>query len=759
MKETDSLESSSADQLSRRDVLRGAAAITATGMFIRTAIAGAATHEASPSKGDATLKPLDIETYSWAWVGVQRSKVARGTVPDGGHMCMEYQIPSQVKYPYAIVLIHGGDGQALDWMGTPDGRRGWATYLLEQGYKVYVVDRPGQGRPIYDPALFGHFGPATTYESVRRNIAAIAKTNPPPHPTAHLHSQWPGTGEIGDAVLDQFLASLGPAFLYGGSTFNPRPDRAHEIWRARGAMLMDEIGPAIVVTHGDSSPFAWLVADARPKLVKGIVAIEPAGPAFGRLIWGLTAAPMTYDPPAATAEDIAQTEPINDEPSVLPYRLQTAPPRRLKNLAGIPIAVVTAEASDGNLRNHGTVAFLRQAGCSVDDLRLSEHGVRGNGPYMMLEKNNREALLPILAWINQRVPQSSVVAAAAKRPLATDSTAVKLADQGYFWTGVGRKETPYGTIATGQMYVQYFIPQKVRYPHSVVLIHGGGGQATHMMGLLGRPGWLHYFVQEGYRVYMVDRPASGRSPYHPDAFNLAHMGLFNSYEQLATVFRTPQWPGTGEIGDPALDQFIPDENGPPTGEQEAIDANIFVNAGTALLDRIGPAILLTHAYSGQLGWALADRRPALVKGIVTMEPNGGPFTGQMKWGLTSIPVAYDPPAANASELSLVDFKPASPAAGGTGYKIQSEPARRLKNLQGLPIGWLTCEVRSNGTANNGPAGVAFLKQAGCKAEHLQAKDYGVLGNGNLMSIELNNKQVFDLLRDWLAKAVAAPSKS
>ena len=33
-----------------------------------------------------------------------------------------------------------------------------------------------------------------------------------------------------------------------------------------------------------------------------------------------------------------------------------------------------------------------------------------------------------------------------------------------------------------------------------------------MMGIGGRPGWVHYFVQAGYSVYWLDRPSYGRSP-------------------------------------------------------------------------------------------------------------------------------------------------------------------------------------------------------------------------------------------------------
>ena len=92
---------------------------------------------------------LDIAEWSFFWTGVERTTLPGGTSPIvlGEQMYVEYQIPAKIRHPYPIVLVHGGGGQGLDWMGTPDGRRGWATMLLEEGYKVYVVDRPGS-RPF-----------------------------------------------------------------------------------------------------------------------------------------------------------------------------------------------------------------------------------------------------------------------------------------------------------------------------------------------------------------------------------------------------------------------------------------------------------------------------------------------------------------------------------------------------------------------------------------------------------------------------------
>jgi hypothetical protein len=46
-----------------------------------------------------------------------------------------------------------------------------------------------------------------------------------------------------------------------------------------------------------------------------------------------------------------------------------------------------------------TAAFLEQGGCSVDLIRLADHGVRGNGHGMMFERNNREVLGVVLQWL------------------------------------------------------------------------------------------------------------------------------------------------------------------------------------------------------------------------------------------------------------------------------------------------------------------------------------------------------------------------
>jgi pimeloyl-ACP methyl ester carboxylesterase len=528
------------------------------------------------------------------------------------------------------------------------------------------------------------------------------------------------------------------------------PDSQHMVWRQRGAMLLDKIGPAIIMTHSAGGPFGWLVAEIRPNLVKGIVAIEGGGQPFGGAnVWGMSSIPVAYDPPVSDASEIKTKRVESPEPGVNAYQLQEEPARKLKNLQNIPIVIVTAEASFASPGNPGGIAYFKQAGCKAEEMRLVALGVRGNGHMMMVEKNNRDVLKPILAWIDKNVNGSAKAANPKPAAKKEDSTAMKLADTGYFWVGTEHKKMPYGTILTGQMFVQYFAPAEVRHPYPVVLVHGGGGTALHYMGVGEKAGWAHYYVQEGYRVYLVDRPGHGRAPYHPDS--LGPIGANVSYAAIAgdtrraAVGPNHQWPGTGENGDPLLDQVLAGQNAAP--QDNVFAHTLWASRGAELLDKIGPAIIQVHSAGGPFSWIVANERPNLVKAIINVEGGGQPFTAATPWGLTSVPLVYDPPASDPAQIATRDVADSAP--GGASYKLQAEPARKLKNLQNIPTIYVVAEK----SGRNGAPVVAFLKQAGVDAEEFNLKDKGILGNGHFMMLENNRRQVFDAIRGWLEQKI------
>ena len=250
-----------------------------------------------------------------------------------GQIYVEVLAPKEQRRPYPLVLIHGAAQTATNWMGTPDGREGWAEYFVGQGYVVYMIDQPMRGRSAYHPGD----GATRMFTTENEEFQFTAIETNGTWPGREKHTQWPGSGankgKQGDPVFDAFYATQVETVMSPGETEQHNQDA--------GAALLDKIGPAIVLTHSQSGAFGWLIADARPKLVKGIIAIEPAGPPFEATIigtgnarpWGPTDIPIAYDPPAKDPSEIAL---VRDDKPDGPNRflcwMQKAPARQLVNL-------------------------------------------------------------------------------------------------------------------------------------------------------------------------------------------------------------------------------------------------------------------------------------------------------------------------------------------------------------------------------------------------------------------------------------------
>jgi pimeloyl-ACP methyl ester carboxylesterase len=324
-----------------------------------------------------------------------------------GQMYVQYQIPKHKTRPYPVVMIHGGGQTASNFLSTPDGRRGWADDFVANGYAVYVVDQSGRGRSGFFTDVYG---------KTRKSTVAVATTRLTDTkdlwPQANLHTQWPGPGTKGDPTFDSFYATQ--VETIGDEVMIERMNRE------AGAKLLDRIGPAILLPHSQANRLAWAIADERPALVKGILAIEPNGPpirenvakgapdwfADGDLArpWGITSGPMTYDPPVASPNEIKLVrQDAPDGPGLVRCFMQAEPARKLTKLAGIPILIVLSEASYHAPYDHCTAKWLAQAGVQNTFVRLADHGIRGNGHMMMLEKNNLEISALLRRWEQDNV--------------------------------------------------------------------------------------------------------------------------------------------------------------------------------------------------------------------------------------------------------------------------------------------------------------------------------------------------------------------
>lgn len=383
--------------------------------LLAAALLALVTSTASPDRLQAqdTAHPTDqgeivLAEQGYFFVGGQYAAGENGDVMDGS-MYVEHFKPRETRHPYPIVMIHGGGQTGTNFTGTPDGRRGWAHDFLRAGYEVYVVDQPGRARSgQFEDA----YGPANRNATTRIEQRFTAPKDFKLWPQAERHTQWPGTGRKGDPVFDQFYASQVASLTDG--------DRIEAMNQAAGAALLDRIGPAIVLVHSQSGPFGWLIADARPDLVKGIVSIEPSGPPFRDLEfkgapdwfaygekptrrWGVARVPLTYDPPVkdpGELKTVQQEEP--EGPGLVRCYLQAEPVHKLPHLAGKPIVIVVSEASYHAAYDHCTARYLQQAGVQLDYVPLPAKDIHGNGHMMMIEKNNHQVADLLIAWLGER---------------------------------------------------------------------------------------------------------------------------------------------------------------------------------------------------------------------------------------------------------------------------------------------------------------------------------------------------------------------
>jgi pimeloyl-ACP methyl ester carboxylesterase len=317
-----------------------------------------------------------------------------------GQMYVRFQIPQgggNKKYP--VVMIHGGGQQNTSFTGTPDDRLGWADYFLSRGYPVYLVDQPGRGRAPYNNTAYGARTAPPNVTNIENQFTAPERANL--WPQAHLHTQWPGTGVHGDPIFDQFFASQ-----FSGMAALPQENFTTSALVA----LLDKIGPAVLLTHSQSGPHGWTTADARPSLVKAIIAVEPNGPPFYNEAnttidrpYGISRIPLTFNPPVSDPSQISIVQQAAPEgPGLFACWRQTEPARQLPNLKTIPILIVTSEASFRAQYDHCTSEFLTQAGVPNEHLRLETVGIHGNGHMMMLEKNNGDIAKVLIDWLDKK---------------------------------------------------------------------------------------------------------------------------------------------------------------------------------------------------------------------------------------------------------------------------------------------------------------------------------------------------------------------
>jgi pimeloyl-ACP methyl ester carboxylesterase len=340
------------------------------------------------------------------WVGKPAEKVMHGA------MYVEVWVPKKIQHPYPIVFVQGGGGQTVvAAIQTPDGRPGWAYDFVNAGYTVYMVDPPGSGRSAYFPDLDSPQVPPRT-DTLMEEVWTGGHPPTPEMakswPQREKYTQWPSDapnkGIIGDPVFD----------YYAKTEVQHIVDYQEKLFSEALIRLLDLIGkPVIALVNSGYAPSGWAAADARPKLIKGIIAVEPWAPPIenaelgktgpGR-VWGLSNLPLHYDP---EVKDPSELRPVRQErpvdPGLIPCWLQREPAHKLVNMLGFPVLDVSGEASYHRPYARCVAEWLNQAGVKTTYVRLEDVGLSGNGHQMMSERNSAGIARFFIEWLDKNV--------------------------------------------------------------------------------------------------------------------------------------------------------------------------------------------------------------------------------------------------------------------------------------------------------------------------------------------------------------------
>ena len=381
---------------------------------------------------------------------------------------------------------------------------------------------------------------------------------------------------------------------------------------------------------------------------------------------------------------------------------------------------------------------------------------------------------------------------AGAQPPAEAKGPLVIAKQSFFYIGGHYDQTHPDHHVVGQMYVEYQIPQNLRHPFPIVMVHGGTATGLEWSGTPdGREGWEQYFLRQGYAVYVVDQVGRGRSPYETSVYGkttsqttqyiLERFTASERFNLWPQAHLHTQWPGKAEPGEPTYDSYA-SSNMASMDDRDAQDA-MNVHALDLLLDKIGPSIVFVHSQGGQYAWPLAQGRPALVKAIVAIEPAGPPVHDVVlkggetrfgvtfeesteqgdakdqfrdspqlkKYGLTNHVLAYAPAVSAQSPLEFVRQEKADGPDLARCWR-QKEPAQKLVAIGDRPIIYIAAEASFFAPYSH--CTVAYLEQAGVHVDFVKLADIGIHGNGHLMMLEKNSDQIAQVVADWLDKVMA-----
>ena len=255
---------------------------------------------------------------------------------------------------YPLLMWHGGGMTGVTWEDTPDGRPGWQMAFLEFGHDVYVSDAVERGRASFSP-LPGVYG-GEPFVRTKQECWEGFRVGPVGswHEDRDKCRAYDGQRFPVDA-FDGFVRQTVPRWTVNDAATQAAYDT-----------LIQEVGPAVAMSHSQSGNFGFTAALHAPDKVRAVIGIEPSG------------------------------TPLPDQVDVSTVR-------------DIPHLVVWGDFIEEGTRwpcyQQRIKAYrdaLRAAGGSLDIIDLPARGIHGNSHFPMMDDNSDAVAALVQDWIESK---------------------------------------------------------------------------------------------------------------------------------------------------------------------------------------------------------------------------------------------------------------------------------------------------------------------------------------------------------------------
>jgi hypothetical protein len=290
------------------------------------------------------------------------------------HGYVDWQIPPNPR-AYPLLFVHASSKKT--WESTFDGdREGFIPIFLRRGYATYTTDLPRTGQagqacaPIrYDPDEQWSIQTSVTNWRYGRWLPGEAA------PTFYPGVQFPTDDP---AALDEFYRIQTPEF--------DAPEN-EEIETDALAVLLDEVGPAIVVTHSSTGIRGWITA-LKSDRIAAIVSYEP-----GDFIYPEGELPDPLPTSSGGLQVPGREVPLEEFLALTRMPIQILwgdyIPKTLDPANVGPLATLDSRRRNVE-RARLMVDAINRHGGHAENVMLPDIGITGNSHFPMLDLNNVE---------------------------------------------------------------------------------------------------------------------------------------------------------------------------------------------------------------------------------------------------------------------------------------------------------------------------------------------------------------------------------